>query len=169
MPDTSEWVVLGSVGSPFGLEGWVHVQPFTETLDGLQSYREWWLQQGEYRLPLTLERTAMHSGKLVAKWLGCESRDKAVAYRGASIVVPRAALPDLEQDSYYWADLEGCEVIDRNHNCVLGRVEYLYETGQDMMVVSHPENGERHIPFVIPDVVLEVDIASKCIWVDWSL
>lgn len=169
MPNGSDWVVLGVVGAPFGLEGWVYVQSFSESPESLREYSTWWLRQGGYEIPLTLESTAVHSGRLIAKWLGCESRDKAVAYRGAEVVVPRSALPPLEDGSYYWADLEGCEVVDRNRHEVLGCVDYLYESAQDIMVVRHPERGESHIPFLLDDVVLEVDLASKRIWVDWPL
>ena len=50
---------------------------------------------------------------------------------------------------------------------VLGRVEYLIETGaNDVLVVK----GEREvlIPFVTESVILEVDLSAGRISVDWE-
>lgn len=168
---TSSWVVLGVVGAPFGLEGWVHIQPFTAEPVDLLHYRALWLQKGGYEVPLTLQDTRLQGNGIVAKWLGCDDRKKAVTYRGAELVVPREALPEVGSDSFYWVDLEGCEVIEQNHQQSLGHVAFLYESAQDTLVVrketSDGKKMDQHIPFVMEEVVSRVDLSEKRIWVDW--
>jgi 16S rRNA processing protein RimM len=165
------WVVLGVVGAPFGLEGWVHIQPFTAEAENILNYKTLWLQKGGYEVPLTLQHTRVQSGGVVAKWLGCDDREKAMTYRGAQLVVPRDALPEVESDSFYWVDLEGCEVIEQNQQQSLGQVAFLYESSQDTMVVRRgtPDGRttDQHIPFIMDEVVLKVDLSEKRIWVDW--
>lgn len=164
------WVVVGVVGAPFGLEGWVHIQPYTAEVEDMLAYPSWWIQKGGYEVPLTLQNTRVQPGGIVAKWLGCDDRDKALTYRGAELVVPRESLPEAEPDSFYWVDLEGCEVIEQNKQESLGRIEFLYEMAQDTMVVRREVEGKKldqHIPFIMGEVVSKVDLAAKQVWVDW--
>jgi 16S rRNA processing protein RimM len=37
-------VVMGRIAAPYGVLGWVNVQPDTEMLDGLFDYPVWWVQ-----------------------------------------------------------------------------------------------------------------------------
>ena len=70
-------------------------------------------------------------------------------------------------DEYYWTDLEGLRVRDRD-GTVIGTVAYLLETGaNDVLVVR---DGEREIlvPFVTGDVIKQVDLADGVIDVDWE-
>jgi 16S rRNA processing protein RimM len=163
----TDWVVVGRIGAPFGLEGWVHVVPTTAKPQDMLAYVPWHLQQGGYEVPLVVQAAEETARAFVVKWVGCDNRDKASRYKGASLVVPRAELPVLTH-AYYWADLEGCDVIDINTQQPLGRVDYLYETAQDIMVLRLGEK-ERHVPFVPNDVVKEVDLGAKRILVDWFL
>lgn len=83
------------------------------------------------------------------------------------IAVERRMLPTAEEGAYYWADLEGLRVVHRN-GTDLGRVAYLLETGaKDVLVTTG--KPERLIPFILGDVVLEVDLAAGVITVDWEL
>ncbi len=163
----TDWVVVGRIGAPFGLKGWVHVVPTTNNPQDMLQYVPWHLQQGGYEVPVVLQDAQETASAFVVKWVGCDNRNKANRYKGASLVVPRTQLPALS-DAYYWADLEGCDVIEINTQQLLGRVDYLYETAQDIMVLRLGEE-ERHVPFVANEVVKEVDLSTKRILVDWSL
>jgi len=76
-------------------------------------------------------------------------------------------LPAVEDGAYYWADLEGLQVVHRD-GTDLGRVAYLLETGaKDVLVTT--SKPERLIPFILGDVVLDVDLTSGVITVEWEL
>jgi len=75
-------------------------------------------------------------------------------------------MPEVEDGTWYWADLEGLQVTHRD-GTVLGTVDYLLETGaNDVLVIKGDK--ERLIPFVAGDVILDVDIAEGVISVDWE-
>ena len=40
---------MGRVSAPFGVKGWVKVQPYTEKVDNLFRYPKWWLATGRAR------------------------------------------------------------------------------------------------------------------------
>ena len=137
---------MGRIAAPFGVKGWVKIQPNTAAVRGLLDYREWWVgSDADWRECAVAEARAQNRA-LVAKLEGCDSRDAAAKLRGASIAVPRAALPAAGSGEYYWADLIGLKVV----NAVgqdFGVVAGMLQTGaNDVLVV---EGGrERLIPFI---------------------
>ena len=86
---------------------------------------------------------------------------------GADIAIYREQLPSLPEDEYYWSDLIGLTVINQE-NIILGQIEYLLETGaNDVMVVTG--KGERLIPLVFKEIVLEVNLAQRWLRVAWDV
>ena len=107
-----------------------------------------------------------HGKTVIALLEGVEDRDQAAKLLNREIAVERDALPAVGERNYYWADLEGLRVLHRDGN-ELGRVAYLMETGaNDVMVVQG--DAEYLIPFILDDVILDVDLQHGVINVDWE-
>lgn len=156
---------MGRVSAPFGVKGWIKIQPFTAETASLLRYREWWVGRGEeWRLHSV---SAGHEqGKwLVAKLKDCDDRDTASALRGRQLAVTRDALPELPANEYYWADLIGLRVVN-GERLELGVVSGILETGANEVLVVKGE-CERLIPF-IAEVVRQVDLERGVIRVDWG-
>lgn len=156
---------MGRIVAPFGVKGWVKVQPFSAAPENLLRFPTWWIgEEASWRECTIVEAKAQVPG-VVAKIAGCEDRDAAAAYRGMSIAVPREALPDAGANEYYWADLIGLSVVnaaDEN----FGTVSRVFETGaNDVLVVEG--DRERLIPFTA-EAVRQVDVAGGVIRVDWG-
>ena len=157
---------MGRVAAPFGVHGWVKIQPFTEEVDGLADFPSWWLGDGKSWREVAVDACNTHGVTLLAKLEGCGGRDAAAALKGTQVAVPRDALPNTAKDEYYWSDLIGLAVVNLQGES-LGKVSGLLETGaNDVLVVQNGQ--ERLIPF-IAQVVLEVDLAADRIVVDWGL
>jgi 16S rRNA processing protein RimM len=114
-----------------------------------------------------------HADSLVACPLEAIDRDTAESLKGARIFVPRSSFPSTQADEYYWVDLIGLSVLNRD-NLTLGTVTELLSTGPQTVLVLHQPNPddptkpiERMIPFVSA-YVDRVDIAARQIWVDWQ-
>lgn len=98
-------------------------------------------------------------------------RDAAQALAGWRVFVPRSSFPTPEADEFYWIDLIGLQVVNRD-GADLGRVEGLIETGPHCVLRLHAagEGGElreRLIPFVAA-YVDAVDLRGRRITVDWD-
>ncbi|HAF00699.1 MAG TPA: ribosome maturation factor RimM [Methylophilaceae bacterium] len=163
-------VVMGRIVAPYGVFGWLKVLPDTEALDGLLDYPTWWIGKNDQWRELLLEAAKIHNDVLVVKLKGIDDRDAAFACKGQQVAVPRDALPEPEENEYYWSDLIGLQV--KNQQGVdFGTVTDVFETGaNDVLVVNTGKelgNIERLIPFV-DQVVLTVDIAAKAMLVDWD-
>lgn len=156
---------MGHVIAPFGVQGWIKVHPYTETVDALTDYATWWLgKNGAYTEYRVLEAKA-HSSEVVAKLPGIDDRDAAFSLRGMEIAVPRAALPKAKRDEYYWTDLIGLKVVN-TEGLTFGTVKTMLATGaNDVLVVEGDQ--ERLIPF-LRHVIHKVDLDSGTIYVEWG-
>ena len=106
-----------------------------------------------------------HGNKLIALFDAIDSRDDAAELIGEELFIDRAWLAEAAPNEYYWADLIGLEVINRE-GFKLGRVVNLLETGaNDVMVVEG--DRQRLIPFVHEIYVLEVNLSERVLRVDW--
>ena len=167
---SSSMVVMGRIVAPYGVYGWLKVLPDTEALDGLFDYDTWWIGKQDNWREVVVEQAKIHNDVLVVKLAEVDDRDQAFACKGLQVAVPREALPEPEDNEYYWSDLIGLAV--KNQQGVdFGYVTDVFETGaNDVLVVkTGKENGniERLIPF-IDQVVLAVDVSAKTMLVDWD-
>ena len=108
-----------------------------------------------------------HGKTIVAHFEGIDDRDEAAGYLQATIGVNRSLLPETADGEYYWSDLEGL-TVRRENGEVLGTVAYLLETGANDVLVVREEGREVLIPFVMEQVVKDVDLAAGVIRVDWD-
>ena len=151
-------IELGRVAGSYGVHGWIRVEPYSETLAAQRIWRI-----GGIRYPV--EEAKAHSGTLLAKLGGLGNREQALQLKGLGVAVLREALPELAEGTYYWADLEGLEVVNAEGK-VLGVVNKMFWNGaHDVMEVAG--DRERLIPWV-PAVVTNVDLAARAVRVEWG-
>jgi len=151
---------MGRVAGSYGVRGWVKVAPAGGGAEGLAATREWWIGGRAY----AVEELKAHSGTLLARLAGLESREAALGLRGATVAVRRESLPDPGAGHYYHADLIGLEVVNGQGE-KLGVVKRMFSNGaQDVMELGPKE---RLLPWV-PTVVKKVDLENKQIEVDWG-
>jgi 16S rRNA processing protein RimM len=171
-------IEVGRIADAWGIKGWFKVLPYSADPEALFSSKRWYLMPSE-KGAKTFEGTAVlavkeskeHSDSVVACAYGVDDRNAAESLRGARIFVSRASFPTAAQDEYYWVDLIGLEVLNRQDE-PLGTVRELLSTGpQTVLVMEYLQDGkvlERMIPFVSA-YVDDVDLKSRRIRVDWQL
>ena len=160
---------MGRVAAPHGVRGAVKVLPLSADPASLLEFREWWVRarRGDGWTAYRVRTSRMQAGMIVGEFDGVETREAAGVLRGADVGVPREWLPALAGDEYYQADLAGMTVVNRAGE-TLGTVSGFVESGaHPIMRVAGPEGDERLIPWVA-QFVLHVDVAARCIDVDWS-
>ncbi len=160
-------IVMGRVAAAQGILGWVAIKTYTETVDSLVDYPVWWL--GDEKHPwreISVEKFAVQSKGLIAKFPGCDDRTSAEKYKGLLVAVPRSSLPQQAEDEYYWSDLIGLKVLNLAGES-LGVVDNLMDTGANQVLCVRGEGGEVLIPF-IASAIQQVSLSEKIIRVDWS-
>ncbi len=161
-------VILGRVTGLYGVKGWLKVHSYTEPREAILDYKEWLLLRDGDRQAVKLAEGKRHGKTVIARIDGIDDRDDAAGYVGDDIGVPRERLPDTGRGEFYWADLEGLQVVHSDGR-TLGRVAYLLATGaNDVLVVQGDGDQEILIPFVQEEVIKDVDLAAGVINVDWE-
>lgn len=167
MENTKKYIVIGKVGTTYGIQGWLKIHSFTEIKGDIMDYDPWYIKEGANWKPIAVEDVREHGKSVIAKLAGWNTPEQARLLTGKEIAVLDSQLPLLAKDEYYWNDLIGLTVIDQ-HQKTLGTVIYLLETGSnDVLVVK----GEKDfaIPFLLGDVIKNVNIAERVIHVDWEI
>jgi 16S rRNA processing protein RimM len=159
---------MGRVAAPYGVRGWLKVQPFTGSAEALLAFPLWWIAGHEPGAPSPRRviEGKLHGGSLVAKLEGIESREDAMRYRGRDVCVPREELPATAADEVYLHEVVGLEVVNRRGER-LGVVEGVSESGIQPVLRVVAGRVERLIPFV-PQIVQEVDLEASRLVVDWE-
>lgn len=164
-------LVLGKIVSVHGIRGEVKVYSYTDPIDNLLDYPRWTLRRGGEVRQAELLKGRLQGNVLVAKLDGLDDREVARGYADFEICVPREQLPTLEEGEFYWHELQGLSVIDQAGQ-LLGRVDHLFETGANDVLVVKPCEGslddrERLLPY-IDQCVLAIDLDAGEMRVDWD-
>ncbi len=194
-PDQPAWpadaVEVGRIIDAYGIKGWLRVQPYASDPQALFSSRRWFLLPSEKpqqpaavtaakaTIPAVLRITdAREQGDgIVASARDIDDRNAAEALKGARIFISRASFPTAAEGEYYWVDLIGLDVVNRE-GASLGKVDRMIDnTAQSVLCVVEPvaqgaatdaKPVERLIPFVAA-FVDAVDLEARQIRVDWGL
>jgi len=159
---------MGRIVAPYGLKGWVRIEPYSEAPGSLSAYPSWWVgRKGDWRELKVAECVLQHGASLVARFEGCAERDAALALKGSDVALERAALPRNAKDEFYWADLVGLKVLNLKDE-ELGVIAELFENGAHPVMRVVAGETERLLPF-IDQVVRRVELAEGCIRVEWEL
>jgi len=181
-------IEVGRIADAWGIKGWVKVQSFSANADALFASRRWFLKPAEDKKPVVAVKAQQslppllkilacrdHGDTIVANAEGVADRNSAEALRGARIFVSRSQFPSADPGEYYWIDLIGLNVVNREGEA-LGTVLGLMDTGPHSVLRIAPVGAddklkpeqERLIPFV-GAFVIDVSLENKLITVDWGL
>ena len=170
-------IEVGRISDAWGIKGWFKVLPYSADPEALFSSKRWFLLAAKKGLKtfagvgkISIKEAKTHSDTVVACAHEVDDRSAADNLRGARIFISRASFPTAQKDEYYWVDLIGLEVVNRE-GVPLGQVRDLLSTGpQTVLVIDYLAEGqlqERMIPFVSV-YVDRVDLDARRILVDWQ-
>ncbi len=179
-------IEVGRVLGAWGIKGGIRVQPFSKDPEALLSAKRWFIRPPErvgaklgvqsFPPSLRVTHSKVHGDSVVATVQQLPDRNAAEAMQGARIFVARSSFPSVGDGEFYWIDLIGLSVVNRQHEA-LGTVIDLIDTGAhsvlrlrrpDAVEGASLEASERLIPFVAA-FVDDVSLAERRITVDWGL
>lgn len=181
-------IEMGGIAAPWGVKGWFKLHTYNASAEALLHARDWYLLPSDRprkkavvaaagALPqpvftgcvrVRLREVKPHGDGIVAQIRDVDDRGITEALQGSRIFVPRSAFPPPKKGEFYWVDLLGMVVVNRE-GLALGSVKDLLSTGpQTVLVIADEGAGiERMIPFV--DAYIDaVDQPERRIRVDWQ-
>lgn len=163
--DPQRIVVLGRIGGPFGVQGWVKVESYTDPPQNILQYPAWQLARGETWRAVEVEEGRVTGKGVLVKLAGVDTPEDARLETGAAIGVARAELPPAAPGEYYWSDLEGLEALSAS-GARLGTVDHFRSTPGGTLIVVRGER-EHWVPFV-KERIVSVDLDAGRIVLDWA-
>lgn len=158
-------VLIGQIVNVHGIKGEVKVYPYTDDVEYLSKklkkvYLDENLKEG-FKTSCRVQK-----GMLLMRISGIDSVEKAEALRNKYIYISDDTLDKLEEDNYYVKDLIGCDIIDIKNDEILGKLDYIFNTGaNDVYEVTTTSNTKVYLP-AIKQVIKKVDIKSRKIYVE---
>ncbi len=158
-------VLIGQIVNVHGIRGEVKIYPYTDDIDALaKKLKTIFLDEGmnkKYNVSCRVQKNM-----ILAKIQGIDTVEAAEKLRKTNVYISDEDLDELKDGSYYIKDLIGLDVIDINTDEIIGKVEYIFNTGaNDIYEVKRKDNSKVYLP-AIKQVIKKVDIEAKKIYVE---
>jgi 16S rRNA processing protein RimM len=178
-------IEVGRIADAWGIKGFFKVIPYSASPEALFSSKRWYLLPPEPRPGvvsstkeaaftgcqlLKIRNAKEHADTIVVQVDGCDDRNTAELLKSARIFIARSSFPTAAKDEFYWVDLIGLAVVNRE-SVALGVVKELISTGPQTVMVIEAEIEGKKVETLIPFVSVFVDDVSlpgKRITVDWQ-
>ncbi len=164
--DNTTWLTIGKITGVHGLAGNLKIWSFADSPETFELGRKVWVRDegasadspSEF---YTITKAFAQKKGICLTLEGVDTRELSEAMVGKEILMDKAQLPDLEEDTWYWQDLIGLEVTDRDLGR-LGTIDRIFPTGaDDILVITDkelPDKPEILIPMnghFVDDVDME--------------
>jgi 16S rRNA processing protein RimM len=166
----SDWVELGRVLRPHGLEGSLLVALHSDDPTNLIAAQTLRLAGEPGTIPFRVA-SAEPAGegpggraRVRLALVGLETRERARLFAGAAVLVPEAGLAALPEGEFYWRDLLGLRALDRDGAELGTLAEILPTAGADVFVVRR--NGPDLLLPATDALILRVDRERGELWLD---
>lgn len=151
-------ICVGAIGGAFGVQGEVRLKSFCAEPTDIAGYGPLSTEDGSRSFSVSLTRPL--KGALGARLSGIATKEQADALKGTRLYVPRAVLPELPDDEFYYSDLIGLEVVDAG-GAPLGKVQAVHDHGAgDLLEIRRAGGSDSfYLPFT-REAVPTVDLGA---------
>jgi 16S rRNA processing protein RimM len=154
---------VGFLRRPHGVRGEIMLEIQTEQTEiFVPEYR---VYIGEKYLPHTIASSRPHRQGILISFEGIRDRDEIGKFRNTHLYAKISDLPALPEDEFYDHEIIGLEIINDETEESLGVIKEIIKTGANDVYVVKQKSGREILLPVIPDVILEIDLESKKIYV----
>ena len=161
-----EYLSLGTIIDSFGLDGTAKV--FSTTTNAKQRYKKgsklFLSKSGNDLFEVTVDHYRENGRFVFVKFSNINVKEEIEQYKGFEILVEKNT-SDLKVGYYFYSDLVGCSIIDKERN-ELGKVSKVEEfPAQLTLRVKREKKPDFFVPF-IKQFIINVDIEKKEIMVE---
>ena len=166
-----DWVELGRVIRPHGLAGGLLVSLHGDDPSNLLRSPTVALRAAPGTIPFKVESAepagAGPGGRQRLRLIlqGIDSRDRALVWADAAVLVPLGAIRALPEGEFYWRDLIGLEARSAD-GASLGRIAEIVATGAaDVLVIRRDGRRDLLLPMVT-DWIVRLEREPGELWLD---
>jgi 16S rRNA processing protein RimM len=151
-------IVVGVLKGAHGVRGDVRVRSFTADPEAVFDFGPLMDEAG--KVLLTPKSARPGKDHFIVRPKEQKQKEDWDAMRGTLLHVPRASLPDAEEDEFYIEDLVGLDVYSGGNERT-GRIRAVQDFGAgDLLDIDLAGGGSVFVPFTLADVPV-VDLAAR--------
>jgi 16S rRNA processing protein RimM len=153
-----KYLEAGKIVSVFGIHGEVNLVSYCGSPDVICGLKSLYLDSGKKKLNIT--KSFPKKNNVVVKFEGIDSVEAAQKYRDKILYLDRADVI-LPENSYFYQDLLGIEVVDNITAVSYGEITDITFTGaHDVYHVTSKTGSVNMIP-AVPEFIIETDVENK--------
>tara|TARA_B100001057_G_C22683757_1_gene884844 strand:+ start:66 stop:560 length:495 start_codon:yes stop_codon:yes gene_type:complete len=144
--DTDSLIVIGKIINTHGIKGWVSIQSYSYPKENIKNYKTFLSLNGLVKKIEILDLRTMPK-KIIININKYESISQSETIVGQDIFIDKYDIPTLENNEYYWKDLEGLDVIT-SKNKYLGKVDFIFNNGANDVIALKDNDVYNYIALV---------------------
>ena len=159
-PKDLEFIPIGEIISPWGVEGQLKVKVITDFPERFSPWAKVYIN----RQPMTIKSAIWQKDRVIIKLGNIDSAQEAQRLQGQPIEIHHSQLKSLPEEHYYHFQLLGLEVWTTKGEH-LGNISEILATASNDVYVVQGSEGEILIP-AVSDIVKSVDLKRGCIVIE---
>lgn len=154
-----EYYFLGKIIKPHGYEGKVNVYFDTDEPEIYADLKMVFININNSAVPYFIDSLKLNVNKAIVQFQDIDSFDKAEFLSKKEMFLPLSSLPKLSGNKFYYHEIEGFALVDKEFGYVGKIKEVLDYTNQAVMQIF---NGEKEILIPINShIIIKVDREKK--------
>jgi len=158
-----ELVIVGKIVNTHGLKGEVKILPHSDFLyERFNEGNRLYILHQNQTIEVKVKSFRMHKNLPLVVFDGYDNINLIEKYKQCDILGEKNT-EYLDEGEYYYSDIIGCRVIDKQRGCI-GEITSIIETLAHDLLVVKTAKGEIKIPYV-DAFILEVNMEEKIFYV----
>ena len=144
--DTHSFIVIGKIVNTHGIKGWVSIQSYSYPEENIKNYKTFLYIDKLVKEIQIIDYKVMPK-KLIINIKNYENISQSETIVGKDIFISKFDMPILENNEYYWKDLEGLDVIT-SKNQYLGKVDFIFNNGANDVIALQDNDNHNYVALV---------------------
>ena len=152
----SEKILMGKIVTAVGIKGEVKVYSYSN--DGFNDIKHIYLDDKKY----PVSKSRMNGNTAVLKLKDVNDRNTAESLVNKEVYIKEEDLKELPENKFYFRDLIGCTVFDKNSGGFVGEITDVIEFNASQATLEIKcENGKKFLLPFVAEFIKEVDVKEK--------
>lgn len=160
--DKNQFILIATLKQPHGLQGQLNIIPHGANPNDLLHYKQLWLSTQD---KLTITKITSKNRGYIASFAEIKDRNQADQLINSNLYIHKEQLPNLEEDEFYYQDLEDCQLLDLESN-PWGKVVKAMDFGAGTILEIRKEQGKTALIPFNKYSILRVDLENKTLVID---
>ncbi|VAX76655.1 ribosome maturation factor RimM [Buchnera aphidicola] len=162
-------IIIGKIGNPYGILGWIHVISFTELKENIFKYFPWNIEKINIKIKKSdVIKYKLHIKNFIIQFKNIHTRTQAYKFANKNIFIKNDQLPQLGNKNYYWKDIKKCTIFNLKKKIIGPIINILENRVYNILEVWYKEKNKTiYIPFIQPNFIKKINISKKIIISKW--